>query len=83
MYFRVENALCKTIVKTVNLKWLEAMKSATLGFTHCTPLELLNHLHDGGRDLNYMDVTELIGTLTKPWEVTENPATKFACDDKI
>ena len=37
----------------------------------------------GGGDLDYMDVTHLMTELTRPWEVTENPATKFARDDKI
>ena len=83
MHLGVENALHKKIVKAINPKWLEAIKSATLRFTHTRPLELLNHLSDGGEDLNNMDVTELMGKLTKPWEVKENPATKFAHNDKI
>ena len=29
-----------------------------------------------------MDVSDLIAELTKPWEVSEHPATKFARDDK-
>ena len=44
---------------------------------------MLTHLCDGGGDLDYMDVTQLMTELTKPWEITENPATKFARDDKI
>ena len=69
-YVRVENMLCKKIVKAVNPEWLKALQSATSGITHCTPID-------------YMDVTDLMMELTKPLEITENPATKFARDDKI
>ena len=43
---------------------------------------MIDHLRDTGGDLDYMDVSDLVTKLTKPWEVSENPATKFARDDK-
>ena len=53
------------------------------GFTHVTPMQMLMHLQSRGEDLDCMDVKELMGKLAKLWEVMENPATKFARDNKI
>ena len=30
-----------------------------------------------------MEITKLMKNLTQPWDVTENPVTKFMRDDKI
>jgi len=47
------------------------------------PFEMLEHLHNGGGNLDYMDVTHLMTELTKPWEITKNPTTKIVHDNKI
>ena len=46
-------------------------------------MELLMHLRDSGGDLDYMNVTDHMMELTKPWEITESPAKKFPRDNKI
>ena len=47
------------------------------------PKEILDHLCTAGTEPNDNNITDLITKLNTPWEVSENPATKFACDDKI
>jgi hypothetical protein len=48
-----------------------------------TPLEMLNHIRTASSTLDYMDESQLLAKLMKPWDVKENPATKFARDDKL
>ena len=43
---------------------------------------MIDHLCNTGGDLDYMDISDLATELTKPWEASGNPATKFARDDK-
>ena len=50
---------------------------------HKTPMEMLDHLCTGRAELNFMDVTKLMGKLTAPWDMTENPVTKFTRDNNI
>ena len=38
---------------------------------------MLDHLCTGRAELNFMDVTKLMGKLTAPWDMTENPVTKL------
>ena len=47
------------------------------------PLQMLNHIHAISGTLDFMNESNLLTKLIKPWEVTENPATTFAHDDKI
>jgi hypothetical protein len=81
-YLGVLNAARQHIIRAVDPEWLEAIQSPTLGFTHLTLQQIIDHLCDAGGDLDYMDVSELIAELTKPWEVSEHPATRYARDDK-
>jgi hypothetical protein len=81
-YLGVLNATRMHIVRAVDPEWLEAIRSPTLGFAHLTLHQMIDHLRGTGGDLDYMDVSDLVTELTKPWEVSENPATKFARDDK-
>ena len=82
-YLGVENALRIKIKEAVDSEWLEAIQSAMLGFTHVMPLAMLTHLQSSGVNLDFIDDTDLMTKLMTTWEVTENPATKFAHDDKI
>eukprot|EP00804_Cyclotella_cryptica_P002902 CCRYP_021007-RA/>CCRYP_021007-RA protein AED:0.15 eAED:0.15 QI:0/0/0/1/1/1/5/0/1206 len=81
-YLGVLNAARKHIVRVIDPEWLEAIRTPTLGFAHLTLHQMIDHLRDTGGDLDYMDVSDLVTELTKQWEVSENPATKFARDDK-
>jgi hypothetical protein len=45
---------------------LEAIKSATLGFMHQTPKEMLDHLKAGGSTVDNDNVAELTTKHTKP-----------------
>ena len=46
-------------------------------------MQLLMHLCNGGGDLNFMNITELVKNLTQPRDATQNPVTKFARDNKF
>lgn len=82
-YLGVKQALTTHILKAIDPEWLEALRSPILGFTHRTPKELLDHVQTNGSELDFTDITELTHKLLEPWDVNENPATKFARDDKI
>ena len=71
------------IIGAVDPEWLEALRDPILGFMHVSPMQMLEHLDFGGALIDYMDVMELTAQLMAPWESTENPATKFARDNKI
>ena len=71
------------IIQAINPEWLAGLCSKHLGFTHHTPIELLNHLRSNGATLDDVDIQELISTMDNAWNPTKNPATKFECDDKI
>ena len=82
-YLGVAQVLRKKIEQAVDKEWLEAIKSPTLGFTHLTPKAMLDHLRANGAELNDSDVAALVMKLYAPWDLSENPATKFARDDKL
>eukprot|EP00804_Cyclotella_cryptica_P014408 CCRYP_004763-RA/>CCRYP_004763-RA protein AED:0.42 eAED:0.41 QI:0/-1/0/1/-1/1/1/0/247 len=71
------------IIQAINPEWLAGLRSERLGFTHRTPIELLNHLRSNGVALDDVDIQELISTMDTAWNPTENPATKFKRDVKI
>lgn len=79
----VKNTTCKLIKNVIDEEWLEALKDKILGFSNVSPLQMLTHLQSAIWTLDYMDEPQLLAKLMKPWDVTENPATKFACDDRI
>eukprot|EP00804_Cyclotella_cryptica_P014825 CCRYP_015027-RA/>CCRYP_015027-RA protein AED:0.12 eAED:0.12 QI:0/0/0/1/0.2/0.16/6/0/1256 len=81
-YLGVLNAARQHVIRAMDPEWLEAIRSPTLGFAHMTLREIIDHLRDAGCDLDYMDVSDLIAELTKPWEVSERPATRYTHDDK-
>ena len=66
------------IVKSLDHKWLAKVESETMGFNHFSPKALLSHLHNVGRSLDHMDVTELILNIQKPWDGIKAPAAHFA-----
>ena len=78
IYLGVTNGLRKKIREAVNPEWLESIRHVTMGFSHLTPMQMIDHLHLGGALLDYMDVLELNAKLNEPWDGVENPATKFA-----
>ena len=78
-----EHTTHQKIVGAVDPKWLEALHDSILRFMHVSPMQMLEHLDLGRALIDYMDVMELMAQLIAPWELTENPATKFACYDKI
>ncbi len=81
-YLRVENYLCRMIVKSLNHKWLAKVESETMGFNHLSPKALLDRLCNVGGSLDHMDVTELISNIQKPWDGIETPAAHFTRGDK-
>ena len=81
-YLCVENALGQKIRKAVNDEWLEGIRHQSMGFVCLTPKQMLDHLKQGGALLDYMNVSELTTKLTEPWDGNENPATRFARDDR-
>ena len=82
-YLGVANALRKKIREAIDPEWLESIRHTSMGFSHLTPMQMIEHLRLGGAVLDYMDVSELNDKLTEPWDGVENPATKFARDDII
>ena len=82
-YLGVENALRNKIIKAVNPEWLEGIRHTTVGFTHLTPKDMLDHLKLGGVLVDYMDVSEITSRLLEQWDGSENPATRFARDDQL
>ena len=82
-YLGLAQTLHNKIEQAVDPEWLEAIKSPTFGFTHLTPKQMLEHLLTNGVELDDNDVTALIKQLYEPWNLTENPVTKFARNDKI
>eukprot|EP00804_Cyclotella_cryptica_P014668 CCRYP_012700-RA/>CCRYP_012700-RA protein AED:0.35 eAED:0.34 QI:0/-1/0/1/-1/1/1/0/213 len=64
------------IIHAIDPEWLAGMRNERLGFTHRTPIELLNHLRSNGATLDDIDIRELISTMDTAWN-TENPTTKF------
>jgi hypothetical protein len=62
------------IIQAIDPKWLEGFRSKRLGFTHRTPIELLNHLRSNGATLDDTNIQELISTMDKAWNPTKNPA---------
>jgi hypothetical protein len=81
-YLGVASGLRAKIQEAVDEEWLEGIRHEQLGFTHLTPMQLMDHIYQGGAVLDYMDVEELTKHLMEPWDGTENPATRFARDDK-
>lgn len=63
-------------------EWLEGIKSEILGFTNKRLKEFIDHLHLIGATLDNIDVSELTNLMNTPLDGMENPATKFARDDK-
>ena len=56
-YLGVLNAARQHVIRAVDPEWLEAKRSPTLGFAHLKLREIIDHLHDDGGDLDYMDVS--------------------------
>jgi len=71
------------IVKSIDHEWLGEVKSETMGFNHLSPKDLLTHLHNVGRSLDHMDVTELFTNIQKPTDGIEAPAAHLARGDKF
>eukprot|EP00804_Cyclotella_cryptica_P003006 CCRYP_006011-RA/>CCRYP_006011-RA protein AED:0.39 eAED:0.39 QI:0/0/0/1/1/1/2/0/328 len=63
------------IIQAIDPEWLAGLHSERLGFTHCTPIELLNHLRSNGAALDDVNIQELISTMDMAWNPTENLAT--------
>jgi hypothetical protein len=81
-YLGVASGLRTKIQEAVDEEWLEGIRHEQLGFTHLTPMQLMDHISQGGALLDYMDVGEITAKLMEPWDGTENPATRFGRDDK-
>eukprot|EP00804_Cyclotella_cryptica_P003440 CCRYP_002085-RA/>CCRYP_002085-RA protein AED:0.42 eAED:0.41 QI:0/0/0/1/0/0/2/0/285 len=79
---KAEEEEFESYLGVLNAARQHAIRSPTLGFAHLTLRQIIDHLQDAGGYLDYMDVSGLITELTKPWEVSEHPATKYAHDDK-
>ncbi|KAL7480044.1 hypothetical protein ACHAW6_005747, partial [Cyclotella cf. meneghiniana] len=56
------------IVNCVDKEWLAKLQSKTMGFNHRTPKAMLEHLCNNGRDLDHLNVAELITKLQAPWD---------------
>ena len=82
-YLGVENALRNKIIKAIDGEWLEGIRHSTVGFTHKTPFEMLEHLRQGGILVDYLDVAEITSRLLEQWDGSENPASRFARDDQL
>ena len=80
-FLGVQNWVRRTIVKAIDHEWLAELESETMGFNHRSPKELLRHLRSVGGTLDHMDVTELMTSLQKPWDMIETPAAYFARGD--
>ena len=46
-------------------------------------MQMLMHLRRMEKDLNFTDITKLMGTMMQQCELSENLATKYARDNKI
>ena len=78
-----EHATGQKIVGAVDPEWLKVLCDPICRFAHMSPMQMLEHLDLGGALIDYMNFMELMAQLMAPWELTENPATKFVCNDKI
>ena len=76
-------ALGLKIEQAIDPKWLEAIRSPTFGFMHRTPKELQDQLCMNGVEHDDNDLAQLLATLYVQLDLSENPATKFACNNKI
>lgn len=63
-------------------EWLEGIKSEILGFTHKSPKAKMNHLYLIRATLDNINVSELTNLMNMPWDGLDNPAKKFAKDNK-
>lgn len=77
-YLGVANALRKKVREAIDPEWLESIRHTSMGFSHPTSKQMINHLCLGGAVLDYMDVSKLNDKFTEPWDGIENPAIKFA-----
>jgi hypothetical protein len=73
----------RMIVNCVDKEWLAELQSKTMGFNHCMPKKMLEHLCHNGGDLDHLDVMELITKLQTPLDGIEAPTTFFARGDRI
>ena len=55
----ISNALKAKNCKAVELIYLKEIKHKTFKFDEVTVLKMLQHIHERGRDLDYVDRTEL------------------------
>lgn len=76
------NVMRMKMKDNIDKEWLEPIKHRTLGFTHKSPREMINHLKTIRADLDDMDITMLSSKMHEPWNPTENPAMWFARLDK-
>ncbi len=53
-----------------------------MGFNHLSAKTLMTHLCNVSGSLDYMDVTELISNIQKPWDAIKTPAAYFARGNK-
>ncbi|KAL7476277.1 hypothetical protein ACHAW6_002153, partial [Cyclotella cf. meneghiniana] len=66
------------ITQAIDPERLAGLHSECLGFTHHTPIKILNHLCSNGATLDNIDIQELIITMDNAWNPTKNPATNLA-----
>ncbi|KAL7475506.1 hypothetical protein ACHAW6_001416, partial [Cyclotella cf. meneghiniana] len=64
-------------IQAIDPEWLAGLCSECLGFTHHTPIKILNHLHSNGATLDDVHIQELLSTMDNAWNPTENPVTNL------
>ena len=82
-YLCISQTLWNKIEQAIDLELLEAIWSPTLAFTTLTQKEMIKHLQSNKVELDDNDISELVKKLYAPWDINENPATKFARNNKI
>ena len=73
----VEEAPKEHIEKAVDSDWLAEIDDEILWFANVISLKMITHLHDCGRNLDFVDTKELLAECNGPWDITEHPQSIF------
>ncbi|KAL7476306.1 hypothetical protein ACHAW6_002177 [Cyclotella cf. meneghiniana] len=66
------------IIQAIDPEWLTGLCSKCLGFTHRTPIEILNHLRSNSATLDDVDIQELISTMLEKVGIPVDPHHRLA-----
>jgi hypothetical protein len=77
IYCRVEQALKDIILEAVDNDYLLEIKDKILGCLNQTPRQMIMHLRNRGRQLNFMDTKKLLSERDSKWDANKVPQVYF------